>query len=60
MRSSLGAPHSTEHCKVTKKNVSMQTNAHVFHAFKSIKTSVEAKPLIGLTNPTCLTPSPLW
>lgn len=27
MRNSPGAPHSTERCKVTKKNVSMQTNA---------------------------------
>ena len=26
MRNSPGAPHSTERCKVTKKNVSMQTN----------------------------------
>jgi hypothetical protein len=37
MRSSPGAPHSTERCKVTKKNIPIQANAPFFEAVYSPK-----------------------
>ena len=48
MRNSPGAPHSTERCKVTKKNASMQTNTRFL---KRKKLMLKSHTLIPTLSP---------